>query len=359
MVVLTVDEIAEGISRVLKPEALRQPSIKAEDETELVERRDSRLVATPLPLEGDIVYEISLEEIQEYRNSGAVGIDEGLWRWIQGTHDTIVCNAGWITTSTNCPYFAKEVSRDWAIIARNVEVLRSNLPGSLRNRVFQLSSKKPIEDQIDKLCTRFMQKQLRSAIQSAAELSQIKIDEIDGALRAHSHKDIDDLGNFYKYIHEKTSKLAVFVVKRPRIQSVVRHYGLNLYSDDRAFYLEKMAKKRKNPENFVRSHWIRERDPRISAENQVTMCWIMTPRNLVFRVETFYWMAEQYGHEILMRVMADSYQNGGGYFPLHQTMAHQHFSMSYGFRQMLQAKLTFHLEFISPESAPLIAYGRS
>lgn len=358
MVLLSIDRIAEDISRVFRPEAF-QPSVPSshESEDELFERRDSRITAKPERLEPETVTEIPIDGIFASRHFPALGIDEGCWRWVQGTHDIIISNAGWITTWPSCRRWSREVARDWAIIVRNKEILNPYLPASLRNRVYTLSRRGRVEEQIDKLVSSFMQTQLHSAMQSAMSVSDIRMDEIDGALRAHSHKEIDDISKMYKYIYRKTGRLAVFIVKRPRMQSVVRQFGLDGYSDDRAFYLAKMMQQRRSPNDYMRSHWIRECDPRISKENQVTLCWILTPRNLVFRIETFYWMFAKHGSEIANLVAADSYQNGGGYLPLHQTKAHEQFSMSSGFREMLQAKLSLYIRMISPESAPWQAYG--
>jgi hypothetical protein len=358
MVHLNIDEIAEGIVRVLKPESFQVcGSLTSESEEELIERRDSKIVAKPELLEKEIVKEIVTEDLFANRRFPVVGIDEGLWRWILGTHDILICISGHVNTWLDFPQWSKEVTRDWAVIVRSKEVLNSQLPSSLRNRVYLLSAQRPIEGQVEKLASYFMQTQLRSTIQSAMNLAGIRIDEIDGALRAYSHRDIDELGDIYRYIYGKTGRMVVFIVKRPRMQTVVRHFNLEQYSDDRAFYLSKMMQGRKNPDNYARSHWIRECDPRVSRENQVVLCWILTPRNLVFRIETFYWMYKEKGEEILNLVISDSYQNGGGFLPLHQTLAHEQFSISDGLRQMFRAKLAQKMKIVSPESTPWEAYG--
>jgi len=358
MVHLDIDEIADGIFRVLKPESFQicGPPTQ-ESEEELIERQDSKIVAKPEVLENQVVKEITTEDLLADRRFPAVGIDEGLWRWVLGTHDILVCVSGHVDTCLNFPQWSKEVTRDWAVVVRSKEVLNFPLPSSLRSRVYLLSAQHPIEGQVDKLSSYFMQTQLRSTIRSAMSLPGIKIDEIDGALRAYSHQDIDELGNMYRYIYDKTKRVAAFIVKRPRMQTVVRHFGLEQYSDDRAFYLSKMMQGRKNPENYMRSHWVRECDPRVSKENQVVLSWVLTPRNLIFRVETFYWMYKEMGEEIVNLVVSDSYQNGGGFLPLHQTLAHEQFSISDGLRQMFRAKLAQKMKIVSPESTPWEAYG--
>jgi len=357
MVHLSIDEITEGIALVFRPQLFQESAPPShESEEELLERRDSRITAKPEPLESETVTEIPIDELVANRRFPAVGVDEGLWRMVLGTHDIIISNAGWISTWPDCARWSKEVARDWAIMVRNRDILNPHLPSSLRKRVYLLSTHGPVEEQVDKLTSAFMQMQLRSAIQSAMNLHIIQIDEIDGALRAHSHKDIDDLSNMYRFVHKQTERLAVFIVKRPLMQTVVRNFGLE-YSDDRAFYVSKMMQKRKNPANYMRSHWIRECDPHVTKDNQVTFCWILTPRNLAFRIETFYWMFKEHQTEITSLVASDSYQNGAGFFPLHQTMAHEQFSISYGFREMLRAKLAYYMRLVSPESRPWEAYG--
>ncbi|MEM3705684.1 MAG: hypothetical protein QXX59_07155 [Candidatus Bathyarchaeia archaeon] len=358
MVHLDIDEIAEGILRVLKPESFQVcgPPTQ-ESEEELIERQDSKIVAKPEVLEGQVVKEVTTDDLLADRRFPAVGIDEGLWRWVLGTHDILVCISGHVNTWLNFPQWSKEVTRDWAVVVRSREVLNSQLPYSLRSRVYLLSSHHPIEGQVDRLASHFMQTQLRSTINSAMNLPGIKIDEIDGALRAYSHQHIDKLGNTYRYVYEKTGRMVSFIVKRPRMQTIVRHFGLDQYSDDRAFYLSKMIQGRKSSDNYMRSHWIRECDPRVTKENQVTFCWILTPRNLIFRIETFYWMFKEKGDDILNLVISDSYQNGGGFLPLHQTLAHEQFSISEGLRQMFRAKLAQKMKIVSPESTPWEAYG--
>nr|MDO8133642.1 hypothetical protein [Candidatus Njordarchaeum guaymaensis] len=359
MVFFPVDEIVEDISRVLKPEVLHQsiPPLH-ESEEELLSRQDSRVVAKPEFLESEIATEIHVDDLIENRRFPVVGIDEGYWRWAQVSYDILISNAGWITTWAECPVWSKEVARDWSLVVRDRSVLNPYLPSSLRKRVYLLSSKNYVETQIDKLSGSFMQAQLRSAMQSAMTLPQIKMEIVDGGLRTHSHKEVDDLGMLYRRAHERKDRLVVFVVKRPSMQSVVRSCGLDGFTDDQAFYWSRMSQKRQDLRNFVRSHWVLECDPRISKENQVAFCWMLTPRNLVFRIETFYWMYLKYGSQIANLVAADSYQNGGGHLPLHQTKAHEQFSMSSGFREMLHAKLSRHLRMISVESAPWKAYGR-